>query len=296
MRLLAATLWSLLLYSHPALASELTLSWRAPEGCPTLANLQAGLESRLHRPVQLGPGAPIQVEAAVARDRAGFQLDLRTHTEAGDSRRELYTQSCNELARATLLHASLLLSTLAAPAAAEAAPAPRVLATHMHLTAAAVVDAGRLPVLAAGAAARLGIDVDAFRLQAGALYLAPRSTALEPASGANASLQLTAATLAACYALTRAPRLLPCAFAELGSLRAAGRGLAQDERTQSLWLDAGLAAQLSFGVTSWLDFETELSAGIPLRRPQLATRDLGVVYRVPALFGQLQAGLTAYFW
>jgi hypothetical protein len=293
----------MLLFSQRALASELTLSWNAPSGCPGLAELQAGLETRQKRPVQLGPNAPLRIAANVTRDRKGFRLELVTHTESGDSRRELFTQSCNELARATLLVASLLLSTpsaatpprgsseqhsqLALPAAAT-----RV-AWHAKL--AGVLDAGKLAVFAPGVTAKVGVDLDAVRIRVAALYLAPRSVAIDQAPGARVVLQLMAAEGALCYGWTRAPRLASCAYAELGSLRAHGQGLAQDEDSSSLWLAGALGLQLGFELSPWLELEGELSLGAPLRRAQLATRDLGLVYRVPALYGQLQAGLCAYF-
>ncbi|HTU58330.1 MAG TPA: hypothetical protein VMF89_07850, partial [Polyangiales bacterium] len=228
----------------------------------------------------------------------GFRLVLIEHTESGDSRRELYTQSCNELARATLLVASLLLSTPAAARVVDETAAPKA-ATHArpswHVTLAGVLDAGKLAVFAPGAAVKIGVDFDALRIRVGALYLAPRSVAIDQAPGARIVLQLMAAEAALCYGWTRAPRLSSCAYAELGSLRAQGRGLAQDEDTASLWIAGGLGAQLSVGLSSWLDLEGELSMGMPLRRAQLATRDLGTVYRVSAVYGQLQAGLCAHF-
>jgi hypothetical protein len=297
MRLLAATLFAVLCFSQHALASELALTWHAPSGCPGLAELQAGLETRQGRPVQLGADAPVRVDASVTRDRAGFRLDLRTHTESGDSRRELYTQSCNELARATLLVAALLLST-PPPAATVPAPgvsdAPSTIRTAWHVTLAGVLDAGKLVVFAPGAVAKLGLDLDALRLRLGALYLPPRGVAIDKVPGASVDLQLMAAEASLCYAVSRAPLLASCAYAELGSLRARGRNLGQDEVSSSLWFSAGLGAQLGFALTPWLDFEAELTVGSPFRRAQIATRDLGRVYQFSAVYGQLQAGLCAY--
>lgn len=294
MRLLAATLIAVLFYSQHARASELALSWQAPPGCPALAELQAGLDTRQGRRVQLGADAPVRIEATVTRDRAGFRLDLQTHTETGDSQRELYTQSCNELARATLLVAGLLLST-PLPAASPVAAVPAAsIRRAWHVTLAGVLDAGKLAVFAPGAVAKLGLDLDALRLRLGASYLPPRRVAIEKVPGASVDLQLMAAEASLCYAFTRAPLLASCAYAELGSLRARGRNLGQDEGSSSLWFSAGLGAQLGVALTSWLDFETELTLGSPFRRAQVATRDLGPVYRFSAIYGQVQAGLCAY--
>lgn len=302
MRWLAAILFGVLsLCSQRALASELALSWQAPAGCPGSAELEAGLATRQKRAVQLGADAPIRITATVTRERAGFRLALETHTESGESRRELYTQSCNELARATLLLASLLLST-PPPAASVDAPSASVpvvrsarsLQAAWHLALGGVLGAGKLAVLAPGVVAKLGVDLDALRFRVGASYLPPGAVAIEQAPGAQMVLQLMAAEAALCYAFTRAPRLSSCAYAELGSLHARGRGLAQDERSSSLWMAGGIGAQLSVGLSAWLELETELSIGVPFRRAQLATRDLGEVYRVSAVYGQIQAGLCAH--
>lgn len=311
MRLLAAILLGMLLFSQRALAhdlahdlaQDLALSWSAPAGCPGLAELEAGLTTRQKRPVRLGPNAPLRIAATVTRDREGFRLDLATHTESGDSRRELYTQSCNELARATLLVASLLLSTPPGASAAgeKAAPSsqpsvtPMQLGPSWHVTVAGALDAGKLAVFAPGAAVKLGVDFDAVRIRVGALYLAPRSVAIDQAPDARVVLQLMAAEASLCYGWTRAPRLSSCAYAEVGSLRAQGRGFAQDEHTASLWLAGGLGVQLGVNMASWLELEGELSLGVPFQRAQLATRDLGLVYRVSAVYGQLQAGFCAHF-
>jgi hypothetical protein len=156
------------------------------------------------------------------------------------------------------------------------------------------LDAGKLVVFAPGAAAKLGLDVDALRLRLGALYLPPRGVAIDKVPGASVDLQLMAAEASLCYAFSRAPLLASCGYAELGSLRARGRNLGQDEVSSSLWFSAGLGAQLGFALTSWLDFEAELTLGSPFRRAQIATHDLGRVYQFSAVYGQLQAGLCAY--
>lgn len=303
MRLLAATLLGLLLFSQRVLASDLTLSWRAPAGCPGLAELQAGLTTRHKRPVQLGPDAPLRIDATVTRDGDGFRLELVTRTESGDSRRELFTESCNELARATLLVASLLLSTPPPATSASETAEPQVdrpvsssrTRASWHVTLAGVLDAGKLAVFAPGATVKLGVDFDALRIRVAALYLAPRSVAIAQAPGAQVVLQLMAAEASLCYGWTRAPRLSSCAYAELGSLRAQGRGLAQDEDSASLWAAGGLGVQLGVRLSSWLELEGELSLGVPFQRTQLATRDLGRVYRVSAVYGQLQGGFCAHF-
>lgn len=299
MRLFAATLVGLLLFSERALANELSLSWNAPSGCPRLHDLQAGLETRQKRPIKLGPGAPQTLDANVVRERDGFRLVLVTHTESGDARRELYTKSCNELARATLLVASLLLSTPPVPAsrdepAQRARPSPSA-RVSWHATLAGVLTVGRLAAFAPGVTAKLGLEIAALSVRLGALYLAPRAVTVEQAPGAQVVLQLMAAEASLCYGWTRTPRLASCAYAEIGALRAAGRGLAQDERSASLWLAGALGLQLNVPLAAWLELEAALSLGVPFQRTQLATRDLGLVYRVSALYGQLQAGLCVHF-
>jgi hypothetical protein len=305
----AVSLLSVLVYSRPASAteppppSELSLSWLAPPACPQLASLQESLAIRQKRRVALGPNAPLRVEASVVTEHDGFRLELVTATRSGRARRVLVAPSCNELARATLLMASLLLSTpetsaspeSSSPAPAASARVPELSTVALRVSAAAALDLGRLSRFSPGASLGLGVDLASLRLRAGASYLPSRNVDVSSLPGAHVELQLIAAELSACYALRRAPRLSPCVFAELGSLRARGVGLSHDEHSASVWWLGGVAAQLSVGLAAWLDLDSELSVGFPARRAQISTRDTGVVYQVPAVTGQLRVGLSLHF-
>ena len=307
MRWLAATLLSAgLLCSVEARAqtrSDLALHWQAPVGCPDASELTAGLRTRLGRAITLGPDASTRLDAQITRDGSAFRLQLNTRTESGTEQRVLEARSCNELARATLLVASLLLSTHPVPAA-EPAPMSHAASSHavsagargyLHLTLAGALDLGRLPALGPGLSARIGADIGRLRLQIGGLYLPAQARALMSQPGASVSSQLTAAQLAVCYALVVSPWLGPCAYAEVGALPAEGHGLPQNERKTSLWLLGGLGLALSVPLLSWLDLSAEASLGAPLLRAQVSVRELGRVYQVSVLAGQLQAGLRVRF-
>lgn len=299
MRWLAATLLSAgLLCSLEVQASDLALHWHAPAGCPDSSELQAGLRTRLGRPITLGPDATTQLDAEVTRDGPAFRLLLITHTESGDEQRVLEARSCNELARATLLVATLLLSTHAAPVSEPAAvgdgPSSGARGA-LHFTVAGVLDIGRLPAPAPGVSARIGADIARVRLLLGGLYLPAQARAVPSQPGASVSSQLIAAQLGVCYALVVSPWLGPCAYAEVGSLAAQGHGLPQNERSTSLWLLGGLGLALSVPLSNWLDLSTEATLGAPALRPQLSVRDLGRVYQVSVLSGQLQVGLQVRF-
>ena len=279
-------------------ASDLALHWHAPAGCPDSSELQAGLRTRLGRAITLGPDATTQLDAEVTRVGPGFRLQLSTHTETGDEQRVLEARSCNELARATLLLASLLLTTHAAPMSEPAAvrdePSSGARGA-LHLTLAGVLDLGRLPAPAPGVAARIGADIARLRLLLGGLYLPAQARAVPSQPGASVSSQLIAAQLGVCYGLIVSPWLGPCAYGEVGSLAAQGHGLPQNERSTSLWLLGGLGLAFSVPLTDWLDLSAEATLGAPASRPQLSVRDLGRVYQVSVLAGQLQVGVQARF-
>lgn len=300
MRWLAATLLGagLLCSATRAQASDLALGWSAPGVCPDVRELQASLRTRLGRPLSFGPDAPTALSARIEAAGAGFRLTLNTRTESGQEQRNLEARSCNELARATLLVAALLLSTrpLPSPAPAPAASPPSA-AEHgpLRLGVSGVLDLGRLPAAAPGLAARLGLDVGRLRLSAGALYLPPRSQAVASQPGAELAMQLTAAQLDVCYALLPSPGLGLCAMAEAGALSAQGRGLREDQHASSFWLLGGLGMALWAPLTGWLDLAAELTLGAPATRARISVRELGSVYRVPVLTGQLQVGLSARF-
>ena len=289
-----------LLCSDHARASDLALGWRAPASCPDLAELQASLRSRLSRPLTFGPDAPTQLDGRVEREGDGFRLTLDTRTESGSESRILEAGSCNELARATLLVASLLLSTRPLPAEAQrAAPeaarpsTPRSL--RLLVGVAPVIDFGRLPAPAPGLAARVGLQRSRLRIAAGALYLPEQWRSVAGQPGAAIGLQLTAAQLCVCYVLLESPALGTCARGELGALAAQGRGLADSQRSSSLWLAGGLGLGVWLPLTPWLELSTELGLDAPLMRAQLSVHELGSVYRVPAIAGQLQVGLSLRF-
>lgn len=284
-----------LLCSVRAQASELALHWQAPLGCPDESELQAGLRTRLGREIALGPDAATQLDAQIAREGPGFRLELNTRTENGDEQRVLEARSCNELARATLLVASLLLSTHAAPVQHAHSEHGASVHGHLHVAVSGVLDFGRLPASAPGVGVRFGVDVARLRLWLGGLYLPAQARALGAQPGASVSSQLTAAEIGVCYALIVSPWLGPCVYGELGSLRAEGHGLAQNERTTSLWLLGGLGLSLSVPLVRWLDVTTEANLGVPALRPQLSVRELGRVYQVSALAAQLQVGLRLRF-
>jgi hypothetical protein len=301
MRWLAATLLGAgLLCSAPrAQASDLALAWSAPAGCPDVSELQASLRTRLDRPLRFGLDAPTALSAQIERAGAGFRLTLNTRTESGQEQRNLEARSCNELARATLLVAALLLSThpLPPPESVSPAPAQRSAATRgpLRLTLSGVLDLGRLPAPAPGFGARLGIDVGRLRFSAGGLYLPERARPVASQPGAEVAVQLTAAQLDVCYALIVSPALGACVTGEAGVLSAKGRGLREDQRASSFWLLGGLGMALWAPLTSWLDLAAELTLGLPATRAQLSVHDLGSIYRVPVLTGQLQVGLSARF-
>lgn len=281
-----------------ALASTVDLRWSAPTDCPTGASLREGLSKRLGREVTFSADAPVRVEAEVVARGAGYELDLRTRSASHSDQRRLQASSCNELARATLLIASVLLLAEPAGEAPSAAHSPDMLpeparprSWFVSASVRAVGDVGSLAAASLGPAFGIGLGLSALRFELAAIILpSQRLDAPEPESG-SATLQLTAASAGACWEFFDGPLLSPCLRVELGRLRGRGLELQSTQTADGLWLVTWIGARGGLPLLEWLLLRAELSLGLPLSRPAFAVEGLGTLHKVPAAVGRLELGV-----
>jgi hypothetical protein len=103
---------------------ELTLTWQAPSGCPTPAEVEAQFARLIGGPSRLPSGKHIDASALVRTSAADrWTLELSTTLEGAPGRRTLAGDSCASVSSA----AALILALMIDPAAAERAllaPAP----------------------------------------------------------------------------------------------------------------------------------------------------------------------------
>jgi hypothetical protein len=298
---LCAALFVALITSNEARASDVQVQWEVPAGCPDRESLRAGLARRLGRAVTFGPGAPLRLWGTIAARGDGYTLDLRTEAEAGSEARHLQARSCNELTRASVLIAALLLTDTpkpAKPSAAQAGEAAALSPSKLTLSARAslVGDLGSLPSLALGPSLAFGIVLNRTQLELAGLYFPTQDIDAPNVPRPVANVQLMAAGAGVCQLLLRTPELSPCLHVELGRLSAHGQNLAPNRSSGVAWLFGSVGLRLGVALGDTLVWQTELSAGLPWNRVNFAVNGLSNnLGQVSTVAGRLETGLGARF-
>jgi len=299
MQRLALLLLSTALMASRAHASDLAVEWDVPaQVCPQREELQSGLSRRLQREVRFGDDAPLQLSGRVQREGAGYGLTLRTGSRSGMEERRLYARTCNELARASVLIASLMFTQNPQPGPRDetsARPAHSERARNVYARAQLAIDLGTLPGLGFGPSLMLGVQLGRFAVELGGFALLPRTATGSEQSAAT--LQLTAAAASGCMTLlhTRRVALAPCLHVEAGSLRAEARPVLEPRPSSQLWLSLGLGVRAGVELADWLVFFSELGGALPWDRSQFVVGGQGEVHRIPGLIGRFTTGLESRF-
>ena len=286
-RLLAFGVWAVASVAS-AQGNDLDLEWLAPaQVCPDREELRRGLSRRLQREVSLGSDAPIALHGEVVVEGEGYVLTLRARAEQGegDERRVMRARTCNELARASVLFASLLFSRQA-PVAPQDTQQPSA-AVRLYARAQLVADLGTMPAVALGPGAMVGLAFDPVLVELGGFAFLSQDAA-------RSSLQLTAAAAVGCVRVLRFASVSPCLHLEVGSLHAEGR-FASAVSKNKLWLMAGAGVRAGLALTSWLYWLSEVSAGMPWDRAQFVVGGVGEVHSIPSVVGRLTTGLEGRF-
>jgi hypothetical protein len=300
----AVTAAAMLVWStHAARADDLAVSWNAPLGCPDREAMREGLAQRLGRTVTFGEDAALQFSGTITARDGGYALELQIRSPTSAQERQLRARSCNELARASLVIAALLLgagpdATPAAPSGGSASQSRSTSERTWFLVASAGVtgDLGSLATFNLGPRLGFGLGLHATRLEVAALYLPPRELhGLGPNGSAAASLQLMAANLGVCQDFLGGPSLGPCLHVEAGELRGRGLQLASVRSSSATWLVVLAGARAAFRLFDAIYWTIEMDAGLLCFRANLAIRGAGTVHREPALIGRFSTGLEARF-
>ena len=296
-RLALVLLWSALC-ARSAHASDLTVEWDVPPRvCPDREELRSGLSRRLQREVSFGEDARLQLSGRVIAEGSGYSLALRTRSADAVEERSLRARTCNELAQASVLIASLMFARQLQPnrradsGAARSTPG----AVDLYARAQLALDLGTLPGIGFGPSLMLGVQLGRLSLELGGFALLPRTA--QSAQQSETSLQLTAAAAAGCLTLlhSHAVTLAPCLHVEAGALHAEARQVRDPRPSTQLWLSLGLGVRARVELAQWLYWYSELGGALPWDRAQFVIGELGEVHRVPILVGRLTTGLGSRF-
>jgi hypothetical protein len=298
------------------LLGRVRLTWSAPDACPRAHEVTARMARLLAQSTE--PHPELVAEANVSSDGAAFALEMRIWQADRPAYRRLRATTCRELSDAAALLLALLVDPAlqidsdpppASPGPRRATPAPpRPVARareRVHgagvvwgASGSAVLDWVALSAPAPGLRAAVSGELGRLRLELGAIWLplathVTRDGAREPEKGGK--FRLIAGSARACHAWLVAPRLSACAAGELGSLRGAGFGTANDRHRSVVWAAAGpgVAAAIAFAESAAFTAGADLL--FVLNRPRFELENVGLVHRPPAAGFRLAAGVELNF-
>lgn len=305
---------------------EVRLVYDAPEGCPSAADFQREVETRLERGRIAGStelARTYRVSLAPSGEGARATLDF-TDQDGSRASREVTGATCAEAASAMALIAALAIEARVsedaqAPARAKPAPAqppepaqpapapaprpPPAPAAEQRAVlgfgAAFGVEQSFAPKLAPAVAAIAELRHDQHALRAELHYADTGPVRIDSGS---AELALYSLRLAACpvrLAPSSGLALVPCAGLEGGLVHAAGK---QSERirvpksTTEPWLAAHAIGRVELSPDPGLAFGIEGALGFPFTRHEFVLeKPEVVVHEVPAVSWGASAGLVARF-
>lgn len=266
-----------------------SLTWNAPEECPSRTEVEAEIAGLLGGVVRERDALSIE---AVAEHNDRWSVSIETASQAGTGHRRLQAETCKALASATALIVALMIDPDAVAARAEEpspppplpvppplAPSPsptpapppsprRPITAFIGLGGAIHMGALPSPDFALGASG--GIARSSWRLEL-AIGYDPARVASDPVSGPQGpygQFQLVWGAVAGC--LTRQAGLVGagiCGDAEVGAVRAEGAGSSVSESHTKPWLAAGVGALVDLRLTRGLFVVLRADALVPLLRP-----------------------------
>ncbi|HSZ81590.1 MAG TPA: hypothetical protein VLA14_04875 [Polyangia bacterium] len=290
-------------------APELALTWQAPPGCPTAADVQTQFGRLLGGDAHAPSGKHITATITVRTPApARWSLDLATVLDGAAGRRNLEGDSCASVASAASLILALMIDPAAAArAAAESAPPPKPPAPPPPTVKApprqardtdavprardiigfARVFAGGVAELLPTPAPAVGIALGARRRRLAAelsvLATAEQRADAEMSSTAGGDLRLIVGGARACGALGgHAVVWSVCAGGELERLSGTGFGTDIMPINKSILMGAGTAGLLvSVPVTATVAIALDLDAVARVYRPKMTIDMTSRVLEVP---------------
>lgn len=314
--------------AHAQSTVHVALSWSAPAGCPTQADVEADVARRLGRSLA-SDGSALKADAAIESTEGGYRLTLVTELDGESGTRVLDAQRCDELASAASVIVALLADPHAdaTPAPAPKPPAPpqpeptpkpkddtaaeddddgeeieveepslpsRPIEVHAGVRLELLADLGTLPKLGVGPALSLSVRLDQTALELTGNYLP--SNDVDSGSRTVGSVHLWSGALGVCQAFGKGVVVGPCLRGEYGRMSGQGSsGVRDPAGGNGMFAALWLGLRLDYAVLPALWLSGELAAGLPLARTIFTVQGVDGTHEPSGLIGRVRAGAELRF-
>lgn len=294
-----------------ALPSDVTLSWRAPEGCPGGDEARAALAELLGSETR-EDGPELDVAADVTPESpSGYRLTLRFEGDR-EGERSLVAAECSDLSRAAAVLIHLVLAEAPEAAGAdigkeESAPeeeteeeneeggeASRPPGTgHLGIGPALGLDVGTLPAPVSGIGGRVSLALGVLELGLDGAYFASTAERLEDGAAAEVVLGLWQLGVGAClWPWPNSLRLGPCGGVELQVLSGESSEVAEPDSESQYVAAARLGGALLWIPHAPVAVRLDLGAALPLARSSWRVEGYAWAHRPAVLSLRADLGLV----
>lgn len=304
---------------HGRATHRVRIDWRVPQGCPSRADLEDKVAHYMGEPSIPPLVRPVQARGSVERHSGGWTLTLVLDEGGQVGRRVFEAPDCPALtdAAAVVIAVSLDPNRIAerlervegAEPGPEPSPDPRPPPTAIvepsatpslspalehRLQISAGVEYGLLPSVGAALLVGYAATGRLWRLEAGVLYLPPRS--VNYGDGEGGRLQLAAGELRGCVNPTASRVEFPiCGGVAAGPMFGRGEGVEQRERPVAAWVGATVGPGVLWRIHRVVALRIGSDAVFSLVRPGFRVDGRDTLFRVPPLAVRGLVGLEFRF-
>ncbi len=305
-----------------ASAEPAWLTWKAPEECPSSADIEKKVVDLLGK--GLDPVEMLHVEGGVGWSQSGWSVELDIQYGSASGHRAVVAKTCGEAADFVALSIGLavhpeLLSQASSdeevvperapverpegkpeeappptpePSAGAVAPAEKPSPLRFGVGASALVSWLALPNPRIGPRVEFALDAGPWHLFVGGAWLPSTGTTFADAARPVA-FDLLWADAGTCYRWANGRFSWgPCLGFQVGAL---GSQESEGAAQRNLWAAAAVGGDGSLKVTPWLDLNLRANAVIPIVRPEFVLSGGTVVHQLPGVDVQTQLGFALSF-
>jgi hypothetical protein len=155
-----------------------------------------------------------------------------------------------------------------------------------------LAEIGMLPQATLGGSAGLGLGMNVWAVEAGAMLLVPRRGELDDDESRGGEIGYMGGYAAGCLTPFHPRRLDFCGAFEVGRLAGTGDGVTNPLDAEALWLAPRLFAAGRLPLVGPLEAEARLGVALALNRPEFVLDDLGNVHQPSLLSFRAELGFS----